>query len=249
MLSAAPVPRLALLLLLAAGGCAEPAPPSPTAGASADPAFALLRDADSAMLEDAFARLGEHRYTVERTTEQLDEDGRPVASHSVTVRVTPRGAEVVEADSSGAFDFGGFERFADRRRGGGTSTAPPVLPTDPAYLDPQGREAFSFEAVGDTLLDDRRVRIVSVRARPGEGDDQPLRAARLYLDAAGAVVGARVERRQASALFGETSTRTLFLRPSPEGWLPDRLLVEAEVRAPLAAPRRFRLAERYTYGG
>lgn len=245
----APVPRLALLVLLAACGCAEPAPPSPTAGAPIDSTFALLRDADPAMLEDAFDRLGERTYVVERTTEQLDEDGDPVASHSVTVRVTPRGAEVVEADSSGAFDFGGFERFADRRRRGGTNTAPPVLPTDPPYLDPQGREAFTFEAEGDTLLGDRRVRVVRVRALPGEGDDQPLRAARLYLDAAGAIVGAHVERRQASALFGETSTRTLFLRPSPDGWLPDRLTVASEIRAPLTAPRRFRLEERYTYGG
>ncbi len=249
MLSAAPVPRLALALLLAACGCAEPAPPSPAAVAPADSAFVLLRDADPAMLDDAFVRLGERSHVVRRTTEQMDEDGRPVASHSVTVRVTPRGTEVVQADSSGAFDFGAFERFADRRRGDRTTTAPPVLPTDPAYLDPQGREAFTFEAEGDTLISDRRVRIVSVRARPGEGDDQPLRAARLYLDAAGAVVGAHVERRQASALFGETSTRTLFLRPTPDGWLPDRLTVASEINAPLTAPRRFRLAERYAYDG
>lgn len=248
MLSRAPVPRFALVLLLAATACAEPAPPSPNAAAPPDPAFALLRDADLAALQNAFERLDGRTYVVERTTEQLGEDGAPVASHTITLRVTPRGTEVLAADSSGAFEFGGFERFAGRR-GGGTNTAPPVLPTDPAYLDPQGREAFAFESAGDTLLGDRRVRVVAVRARPGEGDDQPLRSARLYLDAAGAVVGARVERRQESVLFGETSRRTLFLRPSPDGWLPDRLTVESEIRAPLTAPRRFRLDERYTYGG
>ena len=250
MLPTAPVPRLALVLLLAVAACVEPAPPSPTAAAPADSIFALLRDADPATLEEAFTRLQTRTpYTVLTTTEQIGEDGAPVASHSVTLRVTPRGTEVLATDSSGAFEFGGFERFADRRNGGGANPASLVLPTDPAYLDPQGREAFSFEAIGDTLIGDRRVRIVAVRARPGEGDDQPLRAARLYLDAAGAIVGAHVERRQESVLFGETSARTLFLRPSPGGWLPDRLTVVSEIRAPLTAPRRFRLSERYTYGG
>lgn len=248
MLPIAPVPRFALVLLLSLTACAEPDLPSPAADAPADSAFALLRDADPATLNEAFERLDRRAYVVERTTEQLGEDGAFIASHAVTLRVTPRGTEVVEVDSSGAFDFGGFERFADRRSGG-PNTAPPVLPTDPAYLDPQGREAFSFEAVGDTLIGDRRIRIVTVRARPGEGDGQPLRAARVYLDAAGAIVGAIVERRQESVLFGETSRRSLFLRSSPDGWLPDQLTVASEIRAPLTAPRRFRLGERYTYGG
>lgn len=252
------VPRFALAALLAVAACAEPAPrapsdgaPSddaPSDGAPSDSAFALLRDADPAMLGEAFERLGGRAYTITRRTEQLGEDGAPIASHTLTLRVTPSGTEVLAADSSGAFDFGGFERFADRRRAG-PSAAPPVLPTDPAYLEPQGREAFAFEPAGDTLIGDRRVRIAAVRARPGEGDDQPLRAARLYVDAAGAVVGAIVDRRQESVLFGEASRRTLFLRPSPDGWLPDRLTVASEVRAPLVAPRRFRLDERYAYDG
>lgn len=244
-----PVPRFVLVLLLAVAACAEPAPTSPSAEAPADSAFALLRDADPSALEAAFALLDAHvPYTVTTTVEQHGENGAPVASHTATLRVTPRGTEVVEADSSGAFDFGGFERFA-KRRSDGTNTAPPVLPTDPAYLDPQGREAFAFEIEGDTLVGDRRVRVLTVHARPGEGDDQPLRTARVYLDAAGAVVGAIVERRQASVLFGETSRRALFLRPSPDGWLPDRLTVASEIHAPLTAPRRFRLDERYAYDG
>ena len=239
-----------LLLLLALGACTEapPASPGPDDPAERDSVFALLQSVNTNTFEAAFERLAATPYRVTTRTEQLGADGEVVASRSRTYSVTPRAAELVAADSSGAFDYGAFDRFASETEAlpaFAESPAAHVLPAEPAYLDPRGRAAFLFETAGDTLLGDRRVRILTVRARPGEGDDQPLRAARLYLDTAGALVGARVERRQGSMLFEEASTRALFLQPAPEGWLPHRLSVASHIGAPLAAPRRFRLAWSY----
>ncbi len=243
-----------VLLVVALGACSEQPPPALAPGESAarDSVLTLLRAADTNTFDAAFARLDKMVYQVTTRTEQIGENGEPVASHTRTYRLTRGTAERIAADSSGTFDYGGFSSFADRRRDEldfATSPAALVLPDEPAYLDPRGREVFTFALAGDTLLGDRRVRVLTVTARPGEGDDQALRTARLYLDVSGSLVGARVRRRQASALFGESSALVFFLQPTDGGWLPDRLSVDTEIRAPLTTPRRFRLDERYTFPG
>lgn len=243
---------LSLALLLTLAACAEPPPPAALTSAEAaerDSVLALLRTANTDAFDAAYARLGTMPFRVTTRTAQLDAEGDTTATHARTFRVTPDAAALVRADSSGDFDYGSFSSFADRRRAVPTFATNPadLVLGEPAYLDPRGTEVFSFALAGDTTLGDQPIRILTVTARPDEGDEQTLRAARFYLDADGALVGARVQRRQASVLFGETSRLTLFLRPADTGWLPDRLAVTTEIQAPLAAPRRFLLDERYAY--
>ena len=245
------------LVALGLGACSEqpPAALAPEAEAERDSVLALLRTADTDAFDAAYSRLGTpdylpSEYLFTTKTQQLHPDGDLIATRTRTYRITMRGAVLVESDSSGTLDFGGFEGVAGRRweiPGFSVSPASLALPDEPAYLDPRGREVFTFALVGDTLIGDRPLRILSVTARPGEGDDQSLRAARLYLDTDGALVGARVHRMQESILFGEESTLALFLQPSSRGWLPDYLTVDTHIRAPLTAPRRFRQSERYDF--
>ncbi len=236
------VPFLHCVLLLAA--CAEEPPPalSPAEAAETDAVLDLLRAADPGeplRLSSDSSR----SYELSEQIERLDAEGRVVASRSRRWRVGADGFRLLAADSTGTF---GDEE-------GGRPTAPDpigrVLPEEPAFLGPRGRETYRFALAPDTALGGRPVRVAAVEARPGEGDDQALRAARLYLDAAtGRLVGATVRRRQASPLFGEESTLSAMLRPTPEGrWLPDRTRYDAAVRAPFSEPRRFRLTRQYTF--
>lgn len=240
---------LLLILVLALGACSEqpPAALAPEAAAERDSVLVLLRAADTGAFDAAYARLADIPYRVSVRTEQLGAGAEPLAVHTRTVHVTPDGAERVTSDSSGAFDHGAFERFAERSQTHPAVAANPahLVLGEPAYLDPRGREVFTFTLAGDTLIGDQPLRILSVTARPGEGDEQALRSARLYLDADGTLVGARVRRMQESVLFGESSGLMLFLQPGTEGWLPHVLTVDSRISAPLTEPRRFRLSERY----
>ena len=97
------------------------------------------------------------------------------------------------------------------------------------------------------MIGDRRVRVLAVDARPGEGDDQALRRARLYLDAAtGDLVGARLHRRMASLLFSETSDVLVMLHPVYDGWLPRLARFDTTLDALFTDERRFVLARRYS---
>lgn len=231
---------LVLLALLALAACSE-APPEPAApAAEADAALALLLAADRAPLDAAFERLEGLAYRLTSHFEQFDEDGRVVATYEETAEVAPGGARtLVRTDSSGALEAGDW----------GEPIANPVallLPEEPPYLGPRGPATFIFSLEADTALGGRRVRVVTVEPRPGEGDGQALRHARLYLEAeSGAVVGVRWRRTMESILFEEHSDFGVMLRPGPGGWLPQEARFETSVRAPLTAPRRFRLTRTY----
>ncbi len=245
-----PLPPLLLLAACTLAACTPtPEPVARAEAAQRDSALAILRSLDRAPLMAAFDGLA-RPYRVETLVEQLGADGEPAAFRSRTLRVGQGGAEVVAADSAGALDFGAFGALA----GGGAWTGevganpvPLTLPEEPAWLDPRGREAFRFGFAPDTLLGERRVRVLTVEARPGEGDDQPLRRARLYVDGEVSLVGFRLHRRMDAVLFGEASTVAVELHPGPEGWRPHRVQLETALDAPLAAPRLFRLTRRYTF--
>ncbi len=245
--------RFAFLLALLLAGCAErpPVPLPPDEAAERDSVLALLRVLDAADLTAAFDRLGRASYQVEVRTEQLGPDGTPAATRTRTLRVTPGGPTLLAADSTGTFDYGAFGRLVDHHGSGdapGVNPVALVLPEEPAWLDPRGREAFRFAFAPDTLLGGRRARVLTVEARPGEGDEQPLRRARLYLDAkTNTLVGFRLHRRLESVLFGEASEALVLLHPGPDGWRPHRARFATALDAPLAARRRFRLTRRYTY--
>jgi hypothetical protein len=248
---------LALLLLLPLAACTEapPAPLSPADAAERDSVLALLRAADSDALAAAFNRLDAFRYHVEVRTEQLSADGRAEAVRTVAAEVTPNGdaplLDVVLADSTGAFDYGGFALFAsepDAKPLPAENPAALVVPEDPAYLDPRGIEAYRFRFAPNATLGDRRVRVLTVEARPGEGDDKTLRHAQLYLDpATGDLVGIRLQQRMASPLFSERSDATILLQPGPAGgWLPHTTRFETTLDALFTAKRHFRLSRRYS---
>jgi hypothetical protein len=247
---------LALLLLLPLAACSEapPAPLAPDDAAERDSVLALLRTADTDALAAAFNRLDAFRYHVEVRTEQLGADGRTEAVRTVAAEVTPNGdaplLDIVLADSTGAFDYGGFALFAsdpDLDPLPAENPATLVVPEDPAYLDPRGIETYLFRFAPDTLLGDRRVRVLTVDARPGEGDDKTLRRARLYLDPATSdLVGIRLQQRMASPLFSERSDATILLQPGPAGgWLPHRTRFETTLDALFTDERHFRLSRRY----
>lgn len=248
---------LALLLLLPLAACTEPAPEplSPADAAERDSVLALLRTADTDVLAAAFNRLDAFRYHVETRTEQLGADGQTRAFRAISADVAPEAgaprADVLLTDSAGTFDYGGFAALAadaEEHPLPADNPATLVLPDDPAYLDPRGRDAFQFRFAPDTLLGDRRVRVLRVEARPGEGDDQILRRARLYLDpATGVLVGVRLHQRMASVLFSEASDMTILLQPGPAGgWLPDFTRYETALDALFTARRHFRLTRRYS---
>jgi hypothetical protein len=246
------LPLFLLVPLFAACGGSEPAPLSHDEVAVRDSALTLLSNADTDTLGDAFERLDAFRYRIVTQTEQLG-DGASVAQRTITAEVTPTAdgprADIVETDSSGAFDYGRFSVLASDGPVSPLATenpAPLVLPEDPAYLDPRGREAFTFGFAPDTVLSGQRVQIVTVDARAG-ADDQPLRSARLYLHSTtGAVVGVRLQRRTESLVFSESSDATILLQPGPAGgWLPRLTRVETEVNALFSDAHRFRIARRY----
>ena len=237
-------------LALALGACSDTPPPAraPEVAAEQDSVLAVLRTVDTDALDAAYARLNVPHFFTTRV-EQLNGNGEVFARRSRTFDMSTRAPSLVEADSAGRFAFGGFERFSDRGDDLPAFAANPValvLDEDPPYLDPRGAEVFVFALAGDTLLGGQAVQILSVTARPGE-DDQPLRSARLYVDASGDLVGARIVRRQASMLFKESSTTALFLQPTADGWMPGHLTTDAMLQAPLTDARHFRLSERYTF--
>ena len=241
-----------LLPLLAA--CDEPPPLrlSPTEEAERDSVLTLLRTTDTDALAAAFDRLADLPYRVETTTAQLAPDGEVVAHRRLVAAVDPAAPppDVLEADSTGAFDWGALGALASDGAGALLPTENPatlVLPDDPPYLDPQGREAFTFRFAPDTLIGGRRVRVLAVDARTGEGDDQLLRHARLYVADGGVLVGVRLQRRTESVLFTERSAATILLHPTSAGvWLPHATRYDATVGALFTDRRRFRLTRLYT---
>lgn len=249
-----PLRRLLFLLvpLLAACGGPDPTPLSPDELAARDSALALLADADDAPLAGAFERLDAFRYRVVTQTEQPGE-ATPTARRTVVAEVMPTAdgqrVDIVGDDSTGAFDFGRFSLLTSdalERPLAAENPAPLVLPEDPAYLDPRGREAFTFGFAPDTVLGGQPARIVTVDAREGE-EDQSLRSARLYLHHdSGVLVGVRLQRRTESIVFSESNDATIMLQPGPAGgWLPHYTHVETTVDALFAEGRRFQITRRY----
>jgi hypothetical protein len=248
--------RISILLILALGIAAcrpqVDAPPpvlSAEEQAERDQAIALAEGAGTGLLNDAFARLAGRPHSVREELAQLDAEGRVTAVRRRVMDVGPDTVETVATEATGTFDFGAFGRFVsfddmDRLP---ANPVPYIVPDDPTYLSPQGREVYHFALAADTTIGPMRARVVTVTARPGEGDSQALRSARLYVDAAsGELVGLRIHRHSQNVLFGESSMLHLMLAPGPQGaWLPAETRYTVAVRAALTATRRFRLYRAY----
>jgi hypothetical protein len=228
-----------LLPVLAACGDAPPAPPAdPPAGA-----LALLASLDQGTFADAYERLDRYAHTAEVRLTVSGDEGTWTATRTVARRPTEDGVEerLVSADSTGP--FGG--PWAARLRP--QNPLPALLPDEPVFLTPRGREAYRYTLGADTLVGGRQMQVVEAALRPGAGGEQAVRRARYFLaPATEAVLGLALERASTSALFDEEERAALFLQPGPDGApVPAVAVVETTVDVPGAAPRQLRVEQRF----
>ncbi len=228
-------------------------PPVQEASAGQDPAerdsvLALLRALDPGTMGDAFARLPRHRFKRYRRTEQRDAAYGLVALRERITR-HEAAATVLQADSTGTFDFGYLAPFvrAASETTDATNLPQHVLPEDPPYLAPRSRDAYTYRFLPDTTLWNAAVRVIEVRARPGAGDGMNIRQARFYVtDREDELVGLVLERRERRLLFREASRFYLQVRPGPDGgWLPFLTRISVRLDAPLRKPYTFHTASAY----
>ncbi|RMF60810.1 MAG: hypothetical protein D6746_06370 [Bacteroidetes bacterium] len=233
---------LALLAVLAlVAGCSPgtPLPPPPTDDPTADSAFVLLSSMQRTRLDTAFARLAAYDFT--RLDRVVERDARGLRiAFDETIVASDAPASPLRHDHAGTFSRGPFGGWL-----GGSTTAPPpdpvpyLLDTEPAFLTPRYRDAFTYRLLPDTLLWGRLARVVEVAARPGT--EQRLRAARLYLEAeTNELIGLRVRREDPALLFRERSRYVLTLRPAggPD-WLPHLFRYHTALVPLFGAPRHF----------
>ena len=207
--------RLVLALLVPLAGCADPGP-DPDAP-PVDPETARLLEAiDRDALADAFARLEASGARADLTlTTQADGD-----ETRETLAVDPTATTEDEGP-----------RLRDPLVG--------ALTDDPPYLDPAAREAYRLRTLGDTTIGGERLRLVEAVL---EDTDREHGVRRVWaaVDGAGRLGAVEVERRADSAIYAETSRVRVDLRPTPEGWLPRRVLTDTRTDVPLSAPTRVR---------
>lgn len=248
---------IVILAAVALAACESRPVDSPTLRAvdpgERDSAIALLQRVGTETIDRAFAELSRQPHTLHERLHQFDESGRINAYRRRTVAVDPPDVTTVTSESEGTFDFGAFGRFVsfddlDRLP---QNPVPFILAEDPPFLTPQGRELYHFAFDPDTTVHYVRLTSVTVTARPGDGDDQPLRRARMLIDpATEQIVSLRIERHSSNVLFGETSTLEISLSPSRQlTWLPARTNYRVALRAALTATRRFQLERDYELPG
>lgn len=242
------LPALCLLAALLVTACAEaPSSADPAPSAAADSAFALLESMQRDAMQQAFPDARQLSYLRLTRTEQLTGGGVAAYSERV-VRLHPDAPPTtVRIDTGGTFDFGWFSRFVDDQESAAPANpADHMLPEDPAFLTARNREAFAYDVGPDTLWLGRPVRIVTVRARPDAGERQSIRRARLYIDrATQQLVGFRLERRDETWFYDETSRLDVRLRPADDAWLPLRTDVLTAVRLPFSTARTFHSTSTY----
>jgi len=239
-------------------GCATE-PPDPRMLGPNDALFTATSDERSAALTvldslqqntlpAAFDRLARYAFTHRVETVQRPPEGPITARRTEVLRFPPPDSTqrplLVQADSAGSFDGGWLDALAPKGRDGLIDRAQYVLPDDPAYLEPRRREAFRYRLRPDTAFGERTVRVVEIRAQPGElGADQAIRHARLFVEPnTHELVGLYLVRTETSLLFREDSRMLARLRPAPDsGWVPDVTRLDARLDMPLRTARFFRL--------
>lgn len=256
---------IVFLMLVTAVGC-QPAP-SPDRASDAhfyplpDTAFQssprpeatlqTLEHLQTTVFLQAFDTLSGLRYTFKAQTVQYDDEGQPQARRFRRAAVLPSGEyRMLQATDSGRFDIGMLTRLAapDTSLSPTAPTAASMISDDPAYLSPRNREAYRFVEYPDTVAG-TAVRIIDILARPGLGDDQVVRRARLVLDTASPrLLGIYMVRRQRGALFSEQSHFFARLqRHSTDVWLPDTTRYRSQLSFPLLS--NFHLEQATSYHG
>lgn len=244
---------LPALLMACNSGGAAPNALSAEDLATRDSVISVLRQADPSAFRSVFTRIPDYAYTRHLRTVQLNDQDILVASLAQTIRYEPQEdapmATVEHTDSTGGFDYGIFKRFADAT----VTTDHPgdiasyVFPEDPSYLSSRNLDHFSYQFLPDTLLWNHSIRVLEIRALPGEGADQAVRHARFYIDrTTETLVGVSQERVDQSVLFGEASQFVVRLRPLPTGeWGLHTTQYDAQIKTFFHDPTHFRVNSTY----
>lgn len=252
---------LLLVLLMGAGllmGCQSEPPDALMLGAEdaqftataeeREAALAVLDSLQLTVIRASFDRLDDYAFTQRLRIERLGADGGATAFREQVRRFPPPDSAqrpiALRADSSGAFDGGWLGNLLPATGDTLINRAQYVLPDDAAYLAPRTREAFRYRLRPDTSLGSRTVRVVEIRAQPGEtGADRAIRHARLFVEPdTYELVGLYLVRADASLLFREDSRSAVYLQPAADGsWIPATTQLEARLKIPFRAAEHIAL--------
>lgn len=245
-----------LLLLLLGTGCTSEEPPAgdqggahfypvPDTAFQATPApdtlMVALDSVQTALFLQAFDTLADLRFTFITRTAQYDTEEQLLALRERRVHVRPsHSPRVLLAADSGRFEAGWLSRFVAPDTSL-TPTAPTgrhIISDDPAYLSDRNRDAYRYVQQRDTLPGGHEVRVIDILARPGLGDEQAIRRARLVLEPGEQrLVGLYLVRHRQDVLFGETSHFFARLQPTDgRTWLPDTTRYRSRLLFPLLRP-------------
>lgn len=218
-----------------------------------DASVDLIRTADDAAFRQAFENLKQYDYVRNTTTIQRSERGGVRASKEQVARYSwkegERVVEILSSDSTGGFDFGAWERYVDRQPDAvePEELADQILPEDPPYLAERNREIFEYQTLPDTTISGTRVRVVEVRARPEEAEDQQIRLARYYVEpGTNRLIAIYLARTSQSILFRENTAVYAQLARAQNGeWLPDEFLTTTYISLPVIGDYQFETTSRY----
>lgn len=254
-----------VLALMATSGCGSEAPPpgepvyatyknpSYQDSAERDSVLAAFASVDTEPIRRAFQQLALAEFTRYFRTEQLDKTEYLVAFRERTVRHSglpgSRRFDLVEEDSSGAFEFGFFEQFVSAN----VETQDPrdlseyLLPADPPYLMPRNYEAYFYRIKPDSMMGDGLARVFEIRARPEAGDGKNIRRVRWYVDTgSNALVAIRLERIDLALFFREESRFFVHIQATDAGWVPRTTRFESLIVMPFRPPQLFRTVAAYS---
>ncbi len=193
----------------------------------------------------AFAQVTAPQHTrYSRVVQQLGQSPTAIVERIVR-QAPPQDAQVVAQSERGAF-AGGFSGPSQN-----TLTiedlAEHIVEEDPAHLSTRFSEDFVYQTLPDTVLWNRPVQVIAIRARTNAA--QPVQYARYYLDQE-TVVAIYIERVRRTLFFSENTRYYLQIRPHKSGaWVPYHAHVYTELALPLRPVRRLgRTTTLYGYG-
>jgi hypothetical protein len=237
---------LALGLMACGNGEDTGIPLSAAEQAEYDSVWTVLNLLDRTAIDRAFSHLPTYAYTRTTRLEQPNAEGQILAMQEYSVSFdgpdhTPR---LIQTSTNGAFSdsFWSDDDEAGPTPEDTTALAGLMLSVEPVFLSSRGRESYSYRSLADTMWDQVAVRRLEVSARPGTGDGETLRNARLYLDAASnALIGMDVHQVLSSFLYEEDSRFHVQLQKGPDAvWLPRQWRVDTRIRTLFFEPLHFR---------
>ena len=215
--------------------------------------LSIIANPDISGFQEAFRALPERSFVRYTRTEQFDENGFLLAYRERTLRhVGPPAARefiLLEADSSGTFDFGFFRHFvsATVEDEDPEDLTPYLFPEDPMYLSERNFDAYLYRFLPDTLMGETMAQVIEVRARPVEGDGKNIRRATYFLDrSTGRLIAFELNRIDLALFFREESTFYAHIQRHSGEWVPYNTRFEARIVMPFKPPQQFRTVAAYS---